>query len=244
MRSRIGENHYFNSVQAQAKQERPMVNLCQNRAEGFGPHSSIHPHLPTSCFLDTVVVPLPTWILLGFLLIILPGRLNPRRQRRASSILKPTKPIENERAQTMEFDTSPRPAIHTRVLAALYYIIVLAIVAMVSVELAQLSEANFGVGLLPFSYVGLAVVVANRLTWTATATRIENAVFWILFGTALTLKVAAQIVESDEAVAAGSRDVKIYPGGSGIVVVSVMVGLSFALAALEFAGWTGLRHAR
>ncbi|EKG12424.1 hypothetical protein MPH_10541 [Macrophomina phaseolina MS6] len=218
-----------------------MVPLCCNRTEDFGPRSSIHPHLPTSCFIDTVVVPLPAWILLGYLLISLPRRLNPQRGRRASSILKPTKPIENERAHTVEFGASPRPALHTRVLTGVYASSVAAMVAAVSVELAKLSKAKFGVGLVPFSYMGIAAVIANRLKWKTRVTRVENAAFWVLLGAAWTLKVAVQIMESDKAMVTADRKEEGYPGSSGIIVVSVMVGLSFALAVLEFAGWTGLR---
>lgn len=219
-----------------------MVSLCRNRTEDFGPHSSIHPHLPTSCFLDVVVVPLPTWIFLAFLLAFLPQRLNPRRRRRASSILKPTKPIENERTQSLEHE-APRPALHTRVLTALHPILVATMVVLVSLEIAQLSNAHIGIGLLPFNYAGFIAAMANRLRWRTRMARLENAVFWVFLGTVLTLKVATEVIESDLAAGGDNSNERSRPAGEQIIVVSVMVGLSFALAVLEFAGWTGLGHA-
>lgn len=216
------------------------MSLCRNRLEGFGPRSTIHENLPTSCFLDTIVVPLPTWAFVLLLLALLPQRMNPTRQRRASSILKPTKPIENERAHYVDAELAPRPAVHTRILTALYYLIVAAMVALVSIEIAQLSSKDIGIGLLPFSYVGFVAVLANRLQWKTRMARIENAIFWVLMGIVLTLKVAATVIESDSPPEGSGEGSRIYPGGNGIVVISVMVGFSFALAVLEFAGWTGL----
>lgn len=217
-----------------------MVSLCRNRPEGFGPHSTIHPDLPTGCFLDAVVVPLPTWIFLGFLVASLPWHINPPRRRRASSILKPTKPIEAERIHTLQDDMPPRPALHTRILIALYYILVATMAALVSIEIAQLSNANIGIGLLPFSYVGFVAVLANRLRWKTRMARLENMVFWVLLGTALTLKVAAQVIESDKRAGEDDGSRGAYAAFDGIALASVMVGFSFALGVLEFADWPEL----
>ncbi|OJD30847.1 tdt family transporter [Diplodia corticola] len=168
--------------------------------------------------------------------------MNPKRHRRASSILKPTKPIENERPPCVDVELVPRPATHTRLFTALYYVTVATMVAMVSVEIALLSNKDVGIGLVPFSYVGLIAVLANRLQWKTRGARAANVGFWMLLGIALTLKVAAAVIESDRAAEGGGEKSRTYPGDDGIVVVSVMAGSSFALAVLEFAGWTGLER--
>ncbi|OMP82947.1 hypothetical protein BK809_0001138 [Diplodia seriata] len=115
-------------------------------------------------------------------------------------------------------------------------------VAMVSVEITLLSNKDVGIGLVPFSYVGFVAVLANRLQWKTRATRVENVGFWMLQGTALTLKVAVAVIESDGTTEGGGKKSRTYPGGDGIIVISVMAGLSFALVVLEFAGWTGLER--
>ncbi|KAB2577611.1 Protein SDA1 [Lasiodiplodia theobromae] len=95
-------------------------------------------------------------------------------------------------------------------------------VALVSIEIAQLSSKDIGIGLLPFSYVGFVAVLANRLQWKTRMARIENAIFWVLMGIVLTLKVAATVIESDSPPEGSGEGSRIYPGGNGIVVISVM----------------------
>lgn len=86
----------------------------------------------TTCFLDTILLPLPTWLFLAFGLPLL---------------LFSSRPL------------SPPATSHSRALRAvtwLYYILTVALLAMDVLEIARLALPRAGgIGLLPFGLVGV-----------------------------------------------------------------------------------------
>ena len=202
-----------------------MVRLCQNRPEGFGPHSALHPSIPTTCFLDVVVEPLASWLFILLCLALLPMRVTAWRS-----------PLYSKSSHHL------RPSIISRVLSTAYYLLIVAMLAMLSLELARLVAAELGIGLLPFGYVGMLLAVFNRLTWRSKTARLANVVFWVLSIVAMALKTAAEQKEQD----GPTRRVKDqttqgnYPTSDEALDNGVMVGVQVLLAALEFNGWNYL----
>lgn len=148
--------------------------LCANRPEGFGPYSSISDPYPTQCFFDTILVPLPTWILVVAL------SLCPLLFRSPLAFL-----------QRMG---APRRR-WVRILAQVaYYFFILVILLMESVEVARLLQIGLGVGLIPFVYAGCVVAVLLQATnglgrlhgW-----QIANLLFWLVSLCVTAAKAAA-----------------------------------------------------
>ncbi|KAF2087048.1 hypothetical protein K490DRAFT_42560 [Saccharata proteae CBS 121410] len=208
-----------------------MVQLCRNRPEGFGPHSSLHPNIPTTCFLDVIVEPLATWLFLLFLTALLPLRYrsylrrHPRNSHPALTSTRPTK-----------------PGLVSRVASAIYYILVVCLLAMASLEIARLVVAELGIGLLPFTYVGVLAALANRLTWPCRVSRLANAAFWLMLVVVMGLKTAAEADEMGGRVERrkATEGVGRYPTSDEVIDNAVMVGVEVGLAALEFVGWKGM----
>ena len=216
-----------------------MITLCQHRPEGFGPHSSLHPRLPTTCFLDVIVEPLPTWIFLALLLALLPVRLSGlRRQRR----VRPSFSFNPDAQRKSESGSAAHRGVLSRALAVLYYLLIIAMVAMVSLELARLVAAELGIGLLPFTYVGVLAAVATRLTWRSRTAVLVNVLYWVMLAAAMALKTAA---EQEEQMGPDARVKNVttqgmYPSSDEVIDNAVMVGVEVLLAVLEFVGWRAL----
>ncbi|KAI0129513.1 hypothetical protein BJ170DRAFT_681010 [Xylariales sp. AK1849] len=117
-----------------------MSGLCMNRPEGFGPISTLNAPLPTQCFFDTVLVPLPTALYLLSLPVLF--FLTPKRARGARRAPKTTRWADWR--------------LHWKhwLLYGAYYFCIGVIVLMESVEIVQLARAGLGVGILPLVYVG------------------------------------------------------------------------------------------
>ena len=145
------------------------MTLCSNRPEGFvslqfrnpgptsknqGPKSHLCSHILTFCFLDTILVPLCTWLYLLTVILLLSSDGRSGRWHRASS----------------KDDDSPeklrgaKRSIIARVFLVLYYLLILAQILMCILELIRLSLASLGIGLLPFTIVTL--IVAGLLSFT------------------------------------------------------------------------------
>ena len=190
---------------------------CTQNADFLqGPYSSIHPSLPTTCFLDVVVVPLATWIYLVAIppLLFMLGRPqfpNPMPTHNGA-------PRKSKRVG---------PAL----LLAVYSFLLVAMVAMVSLELARLASATLGIGLLPFVYIGIIAAGILHIVWKDTGSLILNAAFWILLGVANAIKVATEVKEG-----INERKGSMYPMVDEITDVAVMVGLCTLLFGLELFG--------
>ena len=213
---------------------RIMMQLCENRPEGFGPHSTIHSRVPTTCFLDVIVEPLTTWTFLLLLLALLPMRLAARRSHT-------TRLSKAERSSTVADHSSrhQKPSIISRVLSVLYYVLIVAMIAMLSLEIARLIVAELGIGLLPFNYLGIILVLLNRITWKSKTSRLANIFFWTVLLITTALKTAAEQSEQDSPYrrVKGITTQGQYPTSDEALDNAIMVGVQLVLATLEFNGW-------
>ncbi|SMY29973.1 unnamed protein product [Zymoseptoria tritici ST99CH_1A5] len=206
------------------------MQLCKNRPEGFGPHSRLHSSLPTTCFLDVIVIPLATWLyLLACIPILTLLFLGRKRYPTTTYDTKPTSP--------------PRRRIWRTVLTVLYYFFALALIAMLSLEIARLVDAQLGIGLLPFTYAGILIAAglhffASRQakagrTGHRLAVRTTNAVYWLLLAIVFAIKVATYVKEGVH-----SRDAtkpeSNYKVVDEVTDVGVMIFLAAVLVLLEF----------
>ncbi|KAH0537642.1 hypothetical protein FGG08_005593 [Glutinoglossum americanum] len=177
--------------------------LCSNRPEGFGPRSHLWRHMLTSCFIDTILEPLATWIYL--LLIALVFFLPPKSTK-----------------------DSPPPS--HRFLLIGYSVLMFAVAGMLSVEIARLVLADFGVGLLPFLYV--AYLVALVLRWRRSMWRSEwkwcGVALWVMLIVVGVVKIIGEIKEG-----VNTRKGTKYPMSDQVTDVGVDIGLWFLLAGLE-----------
>ncbi|KAI9782714.1 MAG: hypothetical protein M1839_004702 [Geoglossum umbratile] len=178
--------------------------LCSNRPEGFGPQSHLYTHMLTSCFIDTILEPLATWIY--FLLLLLTFFLiRPN----------PTK------------DSPPPPH---RYLIIGYSILLFVVVGMLSVEIARLILAHLGVGLLPFLYI--AFLTAGMLRWRRSMWRPGfrwcSVALWVMLATVGVVKLVGEVKEG-----VGTRKGTKYPMSDQVTDVGVEIGVCVLLAGLE-----------
>lgn len=100
--------------------------------------------LPSQCFFDTVLVPLPTWIFILALPVV--------------GLIRTRVP------STQVLHANVRRAWIRRATLGLYYFCIFAIVLMESIEIGRLAKADMGVGLLPFVYVACVLAVVTCST--------------------------------------------------------------------------------
>lgn len=214
--------------------------LCTNRPEGFGPLSHLYSHILTSCFLDTVLVPLCTWLYLSalVLLAVTGTRLSTHVPYRSSKPFglgrfRASKTTEDVEIQGVETGGPTRRHAKThKALSILYYLFLLAQTLMCILEIVRLSLAHLGIGLLPFTFVTLITAAAVRFTnglggrifgWTYL-----NLAVWIALAVTNGVKVAEETKEGT-----GARKGSKYPESDEITDVSVMIGVYAVLAILE-----------
>ena len=204
-----------------------MARLCSNRPEGFGPYSKLHPHLPTTCFLDVVVELLPTWILTLLMLVLLVPNASRLRANSSKGISK------NESTSQRHATTK----LH-RILGIVYYLMIVAFIGMLSLEIARLAIADLGIGLLPFKYVGILIVLLNHIFWRSKTARFANVSYWLMELIVTALKTAAEQSEQQ----GSARRVKDqlpggkYPTSDEALDNAVILGVQVVLIGLEFSG--------
>ncbi|KAJ6787166.1 hypothetical protein PWT90_07923 [Aphanocladium album] len=190
--------------------------LCSNRAEGFSTHSSLSSPIPTSCFVDVILVPLPVWIALVAL---------------AALLLVPNHLITG--AFAAETPRLQRPSVLYRIAAGVYYVLIICNILMHTLEIVRLSLIHFGIGLLPFAYVGLLLGAA--LHWSkGAAGKVPawlpvNMVVWLGGMIMSIVKVVGLDDEPD--LRKGSK----YPMSDQVLDVAVIAGVYGVVAALELA---------
>ena len=129
--------------------------------------------------------------------------------------------------------------------------------AMISLEIARLSAAQLGIGLLPFSYVGvlLAVVVhfcsreVQQLVSSSTARVVSpfrsrvnwvlrccSALFWVLLLVVMSVKAAAAKMEENAGFVRNGVQAK-YPVDDSFVDNLTMACVEGVLALLELVTW-------
>ncbi|KGQ10140.1 hypothetical protein BBAD15_g4513 [Beauveria bassiana D1-5] len=199
--------------------------LCSNRAEGFSNRSSLSSPIPTSCFVDVILVPLPIWITLVALvaLLLIPKRLIARS--RAAESLK------------------PKPASWLyRVVSGIYYALIICNMLMHTLEIVRLALIHFGIGLLPFAYVGLLLGAALHSSRGAAgqvpAWLLVNMVVWL--GGMVMSVVKAIGLDREGILRKGSK----YPMSDQVLDVAVIAGVYGVIAALELVTGLWRRHNR
>lgn len=124
----------------------------------------------------------------------------------------------------------------------LYYFFVIALIAMISLEIARLIDAELGIGLIPFLYAG--IVIAAGLHFFVcrksygnkrgvTMVKSVNVLYWLMLVVVFSLKVATYVKEGVH-----SRDnvepVDRYKVVDEVTDVGVMIFLAVILAILEW----------
>ncbi|KZO97327.1 hypothetical protein CALVIDRAFT_597638 [Calocera viscosa TUFC12733] len=113
------------------------MTLCSNRVPLAGS--------PSTCTIDTVLIPLPTWLLLAALPLV----FILLRSRRSPPLIR----------------TSLQKTIWV-----IYLVLLVADIAMSVLEMARLGVAKLGLGLLPFNTIGLIIVIVmvgcrGKVSW-------------------------------------------------------------------------------
>ncbi|KAI9797758.1 MAG: hypothetical protein M1835_006930 [Candelina submexicana] len=211
--------------------------LCANRPEGFGPLSHLYGHILTSCFLDTILIPLCTWLYLTAIiaLTITGARCFPHQSTNALRGSRFRGSKTTHEAETNEFATGDQTFRHTKIhkaLSILYYLLLLAQILMCILEIVRLALAHLGIGLLPFTLVAIITAAAVRFTrglegriygW-----KYLNLAIWVALAIINGVKIAEETKEGTDA-RKGSK----YPVADQITDVSVMIGVYAVLACLE-----------
>lgn len=124
----------------------------------------------------------------------------------------------------------------------LYYFLILALVAMISLEIARLVDAQLGIGLLPFLYPAYIFAAGFRAVvdfkWVATGrkygvvVKVVNELFWLMLIVVFAIKVGAYSLQG-----LNSRDgrspVDNYKVVDEVTDVGVMIGVALVLAVME-----------
>lgn len=103
---------------------------------------------------------------------------------------------------------------------------------MCVLEITRLSLAHLGIGLLPFTFVGLLVAAMLRFTdgmgGRVRGWRWANLALWVVLAGMNGVKIAEEVKEGID-----TRKGTKYPESDEVIDVSVMVGVYAALAVLE-----------
>ncbi|MCJ1351245.1 MAG: hypothetical protein MMC33_001228 [Icmadophila ericetorum] len=217
------------------------MTLCSNRPEGFGPISHLYTHILTSCFLDTILIPLISWLYYTTLLLLLifRSRLPPSTSFKNRHITTTTTPLTTDsniessgsgskgRIAKLQNRTLPQ-----RILFILYHLLLLALLLMNILEITRLSLAHLGIGLLPFIFPSLLIAGALHHTYgfrdRVRGWRWANVGLWVGLIVVELVKLAE---EGKEGV--GTRKGTKYPESDEIIDVGVMVGCYVVVAVLE-----------
>jgi hypothetical protein len=189
--------------------------FCTARTEGFSTHSTLSTPLPTSCFIDMILVPLPTWVYLLALLVLYAAHRN-------SYHLDLYATHDHKAARHLCHNVG----------AVLYYILGIVAVLMVTLEIVRLALAGLGIGLLPFTYV--AILVALGMRWTdglrgrVKGWRAAGVALWVGLVAMSAVKVAGEVKEG-----IGARAGSKYPMLDQVTDVGTMIGLFLVLGVLE-----------
>ncbi|KIK68782.1 hypothetical protein GYMLUDRAFT_68615 [Collybiopsis luxurians FD-317 M1] len=169
---------------------------------------------PSTCTLDTAIVPLPSFCLAAVLLLL---------------FLRPQKPLENK-------IRVPYPSwIHN-----VYLVLVLAAFAMTILEIARLSAQDLGVGLLPVNTIMLFVILVVLWIEKRGRTRVISTIFcsyWLFLAVVETVKVVRLHV-LDETIPNKSSS-PAYPASDQLLDNIVMMALYWVFFVFEL--YTAIR---
>ncbi|KAM0161645.1 hypothetical protein ACHAQE_001862 [Botrytis cinerea] len=205
--------------------------LCTNRPEGFGPSSLLNSStLPTTCFTDVILIPLPTWLALAFVPILFALGLHHRKI--------------NYNPSTAHLRSNARSSCLYLTFLIIYYFLIFANIAMITLEIVRLSNLNYGIGLLPFAYGG--ILLSAALFWSE---GIQRRVKWwqginMLVWIGGIVMSAVQVIGLKQQYGYDGRKGSQYPVSDQILDVAVMAGVYAVIALLEIVlvVWRGKRR--
>jgi len=204
------------------------MRLCSNRPEGFGPKSVLSSPIATTCFVDTILIPLPVWLALALLPILLVLSLHHRKTNFDPS----TAHLRAKRKRGCLYTTAN----------ILYYGLIVANILMQTLEIVRLELLHFGISLLPFVYVGLLLGVvlhwSEGLRGRVRGWQGVNAVIW---AGGVVMCVVKVVGLSKEGIS-GRKGSK-YPVSDQVLDIAVMAGVYAVIGMLE-AGLGFWRQAR
>ncbi|KFY46136.1 hypothetical protein V494_00594 [Pseudogymnoascus sp. VKM F-4513 (FW-928)] len=192
--------------------------LCSNRPDDFGPQFTLSSPIPTTCFVDVILVPLPVWIALALLPILILVSLHSRKA--------------NYNPSTAHLHLQPLRSCLYTITTTIYYVLIVCNILMQTLEIVRLSLIHFGIGLLPFAYVGL--IIGGALHWSnGVQGRIQiwqgiNAVIWLGGTTISVVKVVGLVKEG-----INGRKGSKYPISDQTIDVAVMAGVYAGIGMLE-----------
>ncbi|KAH8601163.1 hypothetical protein B0O99DRAFT_502107 [Bisporella sp. PMI_857] len=206
------------------------MKLCENRPEDFGPSSKLSSPIPTTCFIDAIVIPLPIYVALLLLPLLFLLSLHHRKQNYNPS----TTHLRQKKSRNCLFTTT----------SVIYYGLIIANILMEVLEIVRLSLLKYSIALLPFVFVGL--LLGGYLHWGQGAGgRIRgwqaiNGILWV--GGIVVNSV--KVVGLTNAGIHGRKGTK-YPVVDQVTDIAVMAGVYAVIAILELVlgTWKAFRKA-
>lgn len=201
--------------------------------------SQISSPLPTTCFTDTILLPLPTYIFLVFLGSSSLAALLLKRNTSSSQLQFTTPSTENRRWYSFSSSRTANGQKRSKVQIAavvLYYIFLLANLLLSILEMARLSTIHFGVALLPFVTVGilLAGILHHFRGFNGSIPGYAYflIVFWVANMVMSIIKTAGLAMEGVH-----GRKGSMYPLEDQLTDTGVMAGVYLLIAGLEVLLW-------
>ncbi len=203
--------------------------------------SHLYSHILTSCFLDTILIPLCTWLYLLaivalFALFSRRGRTSPTQPSKFYMVHgfrshKKTADLEINEESAVEVPRRRHGNIHL-VVSILYYLLLVAQILMCVLENVRLSLAHLGIGLLPFTFASIVAAGILRLTkglqGRVRSWRWANLALWIALAITNGIKIAEEVKEGTD-----NRKGTRYPAVDELTDISVMIGVYAVLAIFE-----------
>ncbi|GJC89674.1 hypothetical protein ColLi_12512 [Colletotrichum liriopes] len=195
-----------------------MQRLCGMRPEGLTVHSRFSP-LPSTCFFDTIIIPLPAWIriVVTFALFhfVVPVLIVDKIKRYA---------VKKEWQRHAQL--------------SVYYFSILVVFLMEILEIARLAQLRFAIGLIPFVFAGCGLCAVMQATRGAKG-RVRNwqpanVIFWIMSVAVTIIKILTiqrSSMRSPEFRRVGSD----YPTTHQVQDLAVIAGFYFLLLVNELA---------
>ncbi|GKT57777.1 hypothetical protein ColTof4_09761 [Colletotrichum tofieldiae] len=195
-----------------------MQRLCGMRPEGLTVHSRFSP-LPSTCFFDTIIIPLPAWIriVITFALFhfVVPVLIVDKIKRYA---------VKKEWQRHAQL--------------SVYYFSILVVFLMEILEIARLAQLRFAIGLIPFVFAGCGLCAVMQATRGAKG-RVRNwqpanVIFWIMSVAVTIIKILTiqrSSMRSPEFRRVGSD----YPTTHQVQDLAVIAGFYFLLLVNELA---------
>lgn len=205
--------------------------------------SHLYNHILTSCFLDTILIPLCTWLYLLaiaalFAIFSRRGRIPNSQHSKFYMVHGFRSHRKSTNIDAIEESAGEIPVPHRRhgkiylVVSVLYYLLLVAQLLMCVLEIVRLSLAHLGIGLLPFTFVSIIVAGALRLTKglqdRARGWRWANLALWVALAITNGVKIAEEVKEGT-----GMRKGSKYPVVDELTDVSVMIGVYAVLGIFE-----------